>query len=161
MVKDDLYITVPTYFRCPISLDVMKSPVSLCTGVTYDRSSIQRWLDGGNNTCPATMQVLHNKDLIPNHTLQRLIKIWSDSVLTRHSDSPPPHSLSSDQARDLLRQLENDLQDFKKSSLFCSSVVVTNLSRLVLFAGEAEENGRFLGRLVAGFCRCWWLVLGK
>ncbi|KAF7840082.1 U-box domain-containing protein 27-like [Senna tora] len=57
MVRDDLYITVPSFFRCPISLDVMKSPVSLCTGVTYDRSSIQRWLDNGNNTCPATMDM--------------------------------------------------------------------------------------------------------
>ncbi|KAA8531035.1 hypothetical protein F0562_005744 [Nyssa sinensis] len=65
MVRDDLYITVPSFFKCPISLDVMKSPVSLCTGVTYDRSSIQRWLDSGNNTCPATMQVLQNKDLRP------------------------------------------------------------------------------------------------
>ncbi|KAL0449785.1 UNVERIFIED_CONTAM: U-box domain-containing protein 29 [Sesamum latifolium] len=147
VIKDDLYISVPSYFRCPISLDVMKSPVSLCTGVTYDRSSIQRWLDGGNNTCPATMQVLHSKELIPNHTLQRLIKIWSDSVLTRQSDSspPPPDSLSSDQARELVRLLENDLRDLKESSVFGSSVVVSNLSRLVLFAGEAEENGRSLG----------------
>ncbi|GFY91253.1 CYS, MET, PRO, and GLY protein 2 [Actinidia rufa] len=56
MGRDDLYISVPTFFKCPISLDVMKSPVSLCTGVTYDRSSIQRWLDSGHNTCPATMQ---------------------------------------------------------------------------------------------------------
>ncbi|KAK4416748.1 U-box domain-containing protein 27 [Sesamum alatum] len=144
MVKDDLYITVPSYFRCPISLDVMKSPVSLCTGVTYDRSSIQRWLDGGNNTCPATMQVLHSKELIPNYTLQRLIKIWSDSVLTRQPNwpPPPPDSLTSDQARELISQLESDLQ---KHSLFQSSVIVTNLSRLVLFAGGAEENGRFLG----------------
>ncbi|KAL0379193.1 UNVERIFIED_CONTAM: U-box domain-containing protein 27 [Sesamum radiatum] len=148
VIKDDLYISVPSYFRCPISLDVMKSPVSLCTGVTYDRSSIQRWLDGGNNTCPATMQVLHTKELIPNHTLHRLIKIWSDSVLTRQSGSPPPpppESLSTDQARELVRQLENDLRDLKESSVFCSSVVVRNLSRLVLFAGETEENGRFLG----------------
>nr|VDD52127.1 unnamed protein product [Brassica oleracea] len=57
----ETYITVPSFFKCPISLDVMRSPVSLCTGVTYDRASIQRWLDGGNNTCPATMQVLRTE----------------------------------------------------------------------------------------------------
>ncbi|KAF2284975.1 hypothetical protein GH714_033954 [Hevea brasiliensis] len=65
MVRDDLCIKVPSFFRCQISLDVMKSPVSLCTGVTYDRTSIQRWLDSGNNTCPATMQVLKSKELVP------------------------------------------------------------------------------------------------
>ncbi|GER54497.1 U-box domain-containing family protein [Striga asiatica] len=75
MVSDEK--TVPSYFLCPISLEVMTSPVSLCTGVTYERSNIQRWLDAGNNTCPATMQLLHSKDLIPNHTLHRIIQIWS------------------------------------------------------------------------------------
>nr|VDD28579.1 unnamed protein product [Brassica oleracea] len=50
MRKDDLYIAVPTFFRCPISLDVMKSPVSLCTGVTYDRASIH-----GGSTAEITL----------------------------------------------------------------------------------------------------------
>ncbi|KAL7102112.1 hypothetical protein ACP275_08G099200 [Erythranthe tilingii] len=146
MVLDDFSVTVPSYFRCPISLDLMKSPVSLCTGVTYDRSSIQRWLDGGNNTCPATMQVLQNRDLIPNHTLQRLIKIWSDSALTRSSDSPPPprDSLTCTQAAELTRHLETDLQNVQKHSPFRSSVITRNLGRLISFAAESEENGRFV-----------------
>ncbi|KAK6125613.1 hypothetical protein DH2020_040643 [Rehmannia glutinosa] len=147
MVRDDLCITVPTYFRCPISLDVMKSPVSLCTGVTYDRSSIQRWLDGGNNTCPATMQVLQNKDLIPNYTLQRLIKIWSDSVMTPPPNSPPPRldSLTSDQAAEIIRRLQTQLQTVHKhSSVFLSSVIQRDISRITSFAAESEGNGRFL-----------------
>ncbi|CAN6439025.1 unnamed protein product [Victoria cruziana] len=94
MGKDDLCITVPSFFKCPISLDVMKSPVSLCTGVTYDRSSIQRWLDSGNNTCPATMQVLQTKEVIPNHTLHRLIQMWSETATTQrhlHPSGPLVH----------------------------------------------------------------------
>ncbi|XP_020573698.1 protein transport protein SEC31-like [Phalaenopsis equestris] len=75
----ELEVKVPTFFRCPISLDVMTSPVSLCTGVTYDRSSIQRWLDSGRKTCPATNQPLPSTDLIPNLTLRHLIQIWSVS----------------------------------------------------------------------------------
>lgn len=74
---------VPSYFRCPISLDVMKSPVSLCTGVTYDRESIQRWLEQGHNTCPATMQILPSTDLVPNRTLQRLIQIWTAAAAAK------------------------------------------------------------------------------
>ncbi|KAJ7531299.1 hypothetical protein O6H91_14G039500 [Diphasiastrum complanatum] len=54
----------------------MKDPVSLASGVTYDRASIERWLEAGHNTCPATMQILSNKDLTPNHTLRRLIQAW-------------------------------------------------------------------------------------
>ncbi|CAA7404452.1 unnamed protein product [Spirodela intermedia] len=93
--REDLEVNVPSFFRCPISLDVMKSPVSLCTGVTYDRSSIQTWIETGHNTCPATMQVLPTTDLVPNHTLHRLIQLWSSpssaspSVLLRRLQSSP------------------------------------------------------------------------
>lgn len=68
--------SVPAFFKCPISLALMRDPVSLCTGVTYDRSSIETWLEQGHNTCPATMRVLEDQQLTPNHTLRRLIQQW-------------------------------------------------------------------------------------
>ncbi|KAG7034432.1 U-box domain-containing protein 27, partial [Cucurbita argyrosperma subsp. argyrosperma] len=136
MVKDDLCITIPSDFRCPISLDVMKSPVSLCTGVTYDRSSIQKWLDNGNNTCPATMQVLQTKEFVPNHNLHRLIQIWSDSFRQRlHSPDSSPVSdsaLSSDHVLRLLKRMEDD------------KLRADSLSRLVSFAAQSVENRRLL-----------------
>ncbi|GMI67181.1 CYS, MET, PRO, and GLY protein 2 [Hibiscus trionum] len=138
MGRGDLYITVPTLFRCPISLDVMKSPVSLCTGVTYDRVSIQRWLDSGNNTCPATMQVLQSKEIVPNRNLQRLIQIWSDSVPRRQVDAElaAPSSVvvpSQDQVKILVKQLDTN----------CFSP----LTKIVCFARESEENREFLARM--------------
>uniref|UniRef100_A0A5B6YTG5 U-box domain-containing protein n=2 Tax=Davidia involucrata TaxID=16924 RepID=A0A5B6YTG5_DAVIN len=71
-------IEVPTYFLCPISLEIMKDPVTLSTGITYDRESIEKWIfSGKNNTCPVTKQVLSDSpDLTPNHTLRRLIQSW-------------------------------------------------------------------------------------
>ncbi|KZV30120.1 U-box domain-containing protein 21 [Dorcoceras hygrometricum] len=42
-------LTIPTYFRCPISLELMKDPVTLSTGITYDRDSIEKWTGTGNN----------------------------------------------------------------------------------------------------------------
>ncbi|CAI8619105.1 unnamed protein product [Vicia faba] len=139
MVRDDLYITVPSLFRCPISLDVMKSPVSLCTGVTYDRSSIQRWLDNGNNTCPATMQILQTKDFIPNRTLHRLIQIWSDSVRDR-VDSPDSH-LSGDSCdkRDQLLVAMTDLESGSENRF-------ESLEKIVRFAKDSEENSVFLAK---------------
>ncbi|KAJ8631631.1 hypothetical protein MRB53_024954 [Persea americana] len=110
MVRDDLVITVPSFFKCPISLDVMKSPVSLCTGVTYDRASIQTWLDNGNNTCPATMQALQTKDFTPNHTLQRLIQIWE-------SHSSNPSLLSQQLAIKLIQSLTQHSPDSPLDSL--------------------------------------------
>ncbi|GLJ51862.1 hypothetical protein SUGI_1101780 [Cryptomeria japonica] len=72
----DIEVTVPSYLRCPISLELMRDPVTLCTGLTYDRHSIETWLDAGNNVCPVTNQILHTQDTIPNHTLRRIIQDW-------------------------------------------------------------------------------------
>ncbi|GMJ03356.1 plant U-box 23 [Hibiscus trionum] len=71
-------IEVPTYFICPISLQIMKDPVTAATGITYDRESIEHWLlTCKNTTCPVTQQPLPpDSDLTPNHTLRRLIQAW-------------------------------------------------------------------------------------
>ncbi|WOL14221.1 U-box domain-containing protein 26-like [Canna indica] len=69
-------MSIPYLFRCPISLDLFTDPVTLSTGQTYDRPSIEKWLADGNLTCPVTMQRLADTTLIPNHTLRHLIDQW-------------------------------------------------------------------------------------
>ncbi|GAA0172794.1 hypothetical protein LIER_26546 [Lithospermum erythrorhizon] len=72
----NLELTIPTHFRCPISLDLMKDPVTLATGITYDRESIEKWIDSGNLTCPVTHQMLHDLNMVPNHSLRKMIQDW-------------------------------------------------------------------------------------
>ncbi|CAA3030842.1 U-box domain-containing 21-like [Olea europaea subsp. europaea] len=72
----DMELSIPTHFHCPISLDLMKDPVTLRTGITYDRESIEKWIDAGNKTCPVTNQVLRSFDQIPNHTIRKMIQDW-------------------------------------------------------------------------------------
>jgi hypothetical protein len=73
-------VEVPPYFLCPISLEIMRDPVTLATGITYDRASIERWLfDAAHHvTCPVTQRKLapEDRDATPNHTLRRLIQAW-------------------------------------------------------------------------------------
>lgn len=70
-------IEVPPFFLCPISLQIMKDPVTVSTGITYDRESIEKWLiSGKNTTCPVTKQVLTDSELTPNITLRRVIQSW-------------------------------------------------------------------------------------
>ncbi|KAF4362427.1 hypothetical protein F8388_012219 [Cannabis sativa] len=64
----------PDDFRCPISLELMTDPVTISTGQTYDRASIQKWLKAGNLTCPKTGERLKNTELVPNSALKRLIQ---------------------------------------------------------------------------------------
>jgi len=73
---DTAGLQVPWYFRCPISLELMRDPVTVSTGQTYDRASIESWVATGNTTCPVTRAPLADFTLIPNHTLRRLIQEW-------------------------------------------------------------------------------------
>ncbi|XP_010538156.1 PREDICTED: U-box domain-containing protein 8 [Tarenaya hassleriana] len=69
---------LPDDFRCPISLEIMSDPVILQSGHTFDRVSIQRWLDSGNRTCPISKIPLpENPSLIPNHALRSLISNYA------------------------------------------------------------------------------------
>ena len=86
-------VEVPDQFKCPISLDLMEDPVVLSTGITYDRQSIQAWLNlhsssRNNIKCPVTKQILsHNEELIPNHLLRRCIQHWCVQPINRASGS--------------------------------------------------------------------------
>lgn len=80
------------------------------------------------------MQVLDNKELVPNYTLQRLIQIWSDSAPTR----PESLGLDQDQARRLVDQIKNN---------DVGGDCVTRISKLISFAIESDENRKFLASI--------------
>ncbi|KAI3455854.1 hypothetical protein Pfo_012517 [Paulownia fortunei] len=67
---------VPSVFICPISLEPMQDPVTLCTGQTYEKSNILKWFSLGHYTCPTTMQELWDDTVTPNKTLYHLIYTW-------------------------------------------------------------------------------------
>lgn len=68
--------TVPKDFCCPISLDLMRDPVIVSTGHTYDRDSITQWMEEGNYRCPQTGQMLAHTRLVPNIALRSLMSEW-------------------------------------------------------------------------------------
>ncbi|CAM6039426.1 unnamed protein product [Sphagnum compactum] len=68
----------PDEFRCPISLDLMRDPVVVASGQTYDRGSIATWIDAGNLTCPKSGQKLLHLNLTPNYALRSLISQWCE-----------------------------------------------------------------------------------
>ncbi|XWS34348.1 hypothetical protein CRYUN_Cryun21dG0031900 [Craigia yunnanensis] len=72
----EMELTIPRDFRCPISLDLMKDPVTLSTGITYDRENIEKWIEAGNFTCPLTNQVLRSLEPTPNHVIRKRIQDW-------------------------------------------------------------------------------------
>lgn len=87
---ETMELKYPDNFRCPISLEVMSDPVIVASGHTFDRLSIQRWIDSGHHTCPVTKLPLPpHSPLIPNHALRSLIHIYTP-VACRQCSKPQP-----------------------------------------------------------------------
>ncbi|CAA3021765.1 E3 ubiquitin- ligase PUB23-like [Olea europaea subsp. europaea] len=126
-------IEVPPYFLCPITLEIMKDPVTLSTGITYDRESIEKWLfSQKNDTCPVTKQILVDSELTPNVTLRRVIQSWctlhsSDGIERFPTPKPPVRKL----------QIVKLLSDAKspQKQMKC-------LQRLRSIASQSETNRR-------------------
>ncbi|WOH14514.1 hypothetical protein DCAR_0934033 [Daucus carota subsp. sativus] len=96
----------PLDFRCPISMELMKDPVTISTGVSYERKHIEKWFHSYHKkTCPATMQNLDNFDVTPNHTLKRLILAWSTGCSS--SSSSPKSSVKNEEFVALLNAIDS------------------------------------------------------
>ncbi|GMH27946.1 hypothetical protein Nepgr_029789 [Nepenthes gracilis] len=77
---DNEYLSsCPERFRCPLSKSLMRDPVIIATGQTYDRPFIQKWLKEGHRTCPQTHQVLSHTILTPNHIIREMISDWCEN----------------------------------------------------------------------------------
>ncbi|KAH7651439.1 Zinc finger RING/FYVE/PHD-type protein [Dioscorea alata] len=72
----EVTLVIPKDFCCPISLELMRDPVIISTGQTYDRASISQWMDEGHPTCPNSGQALVHTVLTPNQALRSWISQW-------------------------------------------------------------------------------------
>ncbi len=78
IIEDNL-IDLPLRFICPISGCLMKDPVIIESGRTYDRQGIEKWLSL-NNTDPETRSILSNKYIISCHYVSQEILEYLGSV---------------------------------------------------------------------------------
>lgn len=126
-------LSIPSFFLCPISLELMSDPVTLSTGMTYDRANIEKWLASGHNRCPSSNQVLaDDQEFIPNHTLRRLIQEWC----TKHKAygveriPTPKQSVAPERVRHLLCNVDEGYD------------VEESLKTLRSLAMDSERNRR-------------------
>ncbi|KAF8379980.1 hypothetical protein HHK36_027447 [Tetracentron sinense] len=97
----------------------MKDPVTISTGMTYDRETIQKWLFSYNHcTCPVTKQLLTDYTLTPNSTLLRLIQSWSFNNIPKFSPKiePPKFSPKTEPPKfsDVLALLNNLMEEVRE-----------------------------------------------
>ncbi|GAB2225415.1 hypothetical protein Droror1_Dr00006207 [Drosera rotundifolia] len=124
-------LEVPANFICPISLELMTDPVTLSSGISYDRISIETWLESGKLTCPVANQTLKSPFSTPNHTLRKMIQDWSaaNKAFGMERITTPKSPLSIDQ---IVEQLEHGEEKGKEDA-------VVQLKR-VLALGDDEQR---------------------
>ncbi|KAK1380663.1 RING-type E3 ubiquitin transferase [Heracleum sosnowskyi] len=134
----NMEVSIPTHFRCPISLDLMKDPVTLSTGITYDRHSIETWIEAGNKTCPITKQTLSTLEPIPNHTIRKMIQDWCvDNSSYGIERIPTPRiPVSSHQVTEILSKI---VAVCRREEASACQELVAKIKRLVK---ENERNKR-------------------
>ncbi|XP_062216238.1 U-box domain-containing protein 21-like [Phragmites australis] len=135
-------LAIPAHFRCPISLDLMRDPVTAPTGITYDRESIEAWLDKGRATCPVTHALLRHEDLVPNHAIRRVIQDWCVANRSRGVERIPTPKIpvTPVQASELLFDLAESarVRGRDDAAARCAEVV----AKVKALARDSERNRR-------------------
>ncbi|KAK6149819.1 hypothetical protein DH2020_017344 [Rehmannia glutinosa] len=140
---------LPDDFKCPISLEIMSDPVILSSGHTFDRASIQRWLDAGHRTCPITKLPLPEPPtLIPNHALRSLISNYTlVSFPLPQSYPPTPQTLiqllisPSSQLEEKLNSLDQLSRVSKRDSAIRRRLAESGAVSAVLNCIDSAEPG--------------------
>ncbi|KAL0925708.1 hypothetical protein M5K25_004075 [Dendrobium thyrsiflorum] len=132
-------LSIPSHFICPISLDLMQDPVTLPSGITYDRRTIELWLSSGHRTCPVTLLSVELDDqlLIPNHSIRRMIQDWCVANRSHGVERiPTPKTpITSLQVSDTLAEISAACRSSDR--LLCAELIA-------LLKKSAEESERNL-----------------
>ncbi|KAJ4960909.1 hypothetical protein NE237_020819 [Protea cynaroides] len=129
----------PDDFKCPISLELMTDPVTISTGHTYDRSSIQKWFKAGSITCPKTGGQLTSTELVPNSALRKLIRQFC-------SNKGTPMAEPGSKNRDITRTICAGSNVAAEAMNLLANYLA---GRLVVGTGEEKNKAAYEIRLLA------------
>ncbi|KAE8704228.1 U-box domain-containing protein 15 [Hibiscus syriacus] len=122
-------LVIPHEFLCPITLEIMRDPVIVASGQTFERESIQKWFDSNHRTCPKTRQTLAHLSVAPNYALKSLITQWCEKNnihLPEKEDHPSSKRFLVDH-KDEMACLVNELSS---SQLEVQRMAVKNIRML-------------------------------
>ncbi|KAH7548340.1 hypothetical protein ACOSP7_032239 [Xanthoceras sorbifolium] len=135
LTSQSILTIIPDEFRCPISLDLMRDPVIVASGHTYDRNSIAQWINSGHHTCPKSGQRLIHMALIPNYALKSLVHQWC-----QENNIPLTERASS----------SSDLERCNSKRKLCDNAV-DHISATKVAADAVKMTAEFLvGKLAMG-----------
>eukprot|EP00250_Pteridium_aquilinum_P035162 c8755_g1_i1 orf=82-2883(+) len=135
-MRDTLVLPLQS-FICPIMQDVMKDPVQIASGQTYERKAIERWFADGHTRCPTGVE-LANTNMKSNIALKQSIAEWKERNNTIRLDVAADlmHSDSKEQQLKSLQDLQALCQE---ESLYKYRVASKNLVPQLVHLAESSD----------------------
>ncbi|KAF7131681.1 hypothetical protein RHSIM_Rhsim09G0179200 [Rhododendron simsii] len=145
-----IFSNIPDEFRCPISLDLMRDPVIIASGHTYNRNSIAQWINSGHQTCPKTGKRLIHMALIPNYALKSLIHQWSQENNVPLIEATSPSSSKTNYTK--RKPMEKEVNHVSATDTAISAVKTTAeflVGKLATGSTDDQRQAAYEIRLLA------------
>lgn len=152
LISQSVLPNIPDEFRCPISLDLMRDPVIVASGHTYDRNSIAQWINSGHHTCPKSGQRLIHMALIPNYTLKSLLHQWCQDNNVPLVESASSSSTDLERSNNKGKLCENAIDHISAMKAAADAVKMTAeflVGKLAMGSPEIQSQAAYELRLLA------------
>lgn len=141
----------PIEFVCPLAGRVMRDPVMVSSGQTFERSAIEDWLGQFETPrCPVSGAVLKSEP-VPNLSLRKAIQSWASTRRPAVDDaSEMSFGEQGDEEEDLRPWAEKQLSQLEKDAFVPLKIVPRDISersrRALVRAGLKKVLLRGIGR---------------
>lgn len=131
-------------FICPLTKQIMRDPVTLENGQTFERSAIEKWFkecreNGRRMVCPLTLKELRSTDLNPSIALRHTIEEWDARNVAAQLDMARKSLSSGNDENDTLQALKFVQQLCHKSS--SNKNVIRKADLIPMIAAVLKSSG--------------------
>nr|CAD1835232.1 unnamed protein product [Ananas comosus var. bracteatus] len=132
-------------FLCPLTKQIMRDPVTLENGLTFEREAIEKWFkecrdSGRKPICPLTLKELNSTDLNPSIALRNTIEEWTQRNEAAQLDVARGSLTLSSSENDVLQALEYVIDICRKSR--SNKHIVRNAELIPLIADVSKHSSR-------------------
>ena len=143
-MSKDKKISIPEYFKCPISLEIMQEPVICEDGYTYDKESIIGLKD---SISPVTGQFINTGKLIANRNLKNMITDFLDK---NNMTFPTKKKTETTNLPNLMEQMRLDrmsaLEKFEEGERQKELARIEQIKKEILDREKRQEEERLKKR---------------
>jgi TPR repeat protein len=153
LLSDKTLERFPAALQDPITHEVMRDPVMLDSGITYDRMSLQKWRCNGRYDCPKT-RMLCSRPPIINWTVREWLEQITEAELKKQMEEDTAASQARDpeamvrMGRVLVAGGEEEAGQgyFRAASIRDSPDGLYEVGIGLVKHGQVEEGFKFLGK---------------